>query len=181
MKLKKFLVILIPLFAFMFLACGEDTFTGDEEYVNTEHGFKIVPPDGWVESSETYGSIVSFVSADGDKVEGGEPFYANLGVISENAQGLSFEEYLEASTQSTLDAIPGLEYIGQEKTQVDGVPAEIFISKFPFEGGTELVTIQLMTMKEGEAYIVTGASLDSAWGKNEKVLREALSSFTFEK
>ena len=181
MNLRKILFVLVPVFAFVLVACddGLGSYSGDEIYTNEAHGFEIAPPEGWVDGDDELGNnIVSFVSVDGDTDSGSEPFHANIGVLSESAQGLSFDEYVELSMEATQDAIPGLEFMGEEDVEVNGLPAQLVTSKFQNDG-VGVVTVQLMTLKEEEMYIVTGASLESAWGKNKNVIRESLESFTF--
>ncbi len=180
MKFGKIFLILFSIFAFVLVACTDDydTYSGDEAYVDDFYGFEITPPKGWMKSEFDEGAnLVSFVNVKGDIDQEGEPFYANLAVLQEDSQGLSFSEYMEISKENTKEAIEGIEYISEEDLEVDGYPAEIVTSQFE-QGGVSVVVSQLMTLRDGVVYIVTGASLASAWDENEEAIRGGLLSFS---
>ena len=181
-KSTKILLILLPLFAFVLLACRDDlgTYSGDEVYSDSTAGFEITPPEGWYESGVMAGGrFVTFVDSEGDVEEGIDAFHAYISVASDSAEELSFSEYMERAKENAKDAIADLEYLEEESVQVNGNSGEIVVTQLE-EGEVEVVKMQLLIMRNTSVYIVTGTSLASAWEKNEETIREALFSFSFD-
>ncbi len=181
MLLRKISFTLLPLLAFVFVACDGDldTYSGDEMYTDFAHDFEITPPEGWVDGEpQTANTIVSFVDVDGDTDADGEPFHSNIGVVFEEVEGIDFDQYIEVSEANLIEMIPGAEVLSREAAEVNGEPAQLSFVVFE-EGGFDVKTMQLITMKEEVVYVVTAASLESTFDDHQEVFRNALDSFSF--
>lgn len=181
MNLKKFFLTLLPLVAFVLVACDADldSYSGDEVYTDASHGFEITPPEGWVDGeSPTPNALVSFVNADADTGADGEPFHSNIGVVYEEVEGFEFDEYMELSKANMIEMLPNVEFTSEQETEVSGYPAEIAHVTFE-DSGVIVKTMQLVTMKDDIVYVVTAASLEDAFSQHEDVFRVALDSFSF--
>ncbi len=181
MFLRKLSFALLPLLAFVLVACDSDldTYSGDEVYTDVTHDFEITPPEGWVDSEpQTPNALVTFVNADGDTNADGEAFHSNIGVVFEEVEGMEFDQYIELSEANLIEIIPGAEILSGEPTEVSRNPAQLSLVTFE-DGGFDVKTMQLITMKDEVIYVVTAASLESTFDDHEEVFRNALDSFSF--
>lgn len=145
-------------------------------YSTASSTFSIQFPEGWnIDDAGQFGALVFAVSP---TVEGGETskFSTNINVTAEEVEISSLDEYIDATLKALPQFLSNYEKTENKTVTVGGVPARIIGGKFT-QGQLKLQNLQLVTMKEGKAYVVTATALESAWGKYEDLLLASAMSF----
>lgn len=145
-------------------------------YANASSTFSIQFPEGWtVDDAGQFGALVFAVSP---TVEEGEDskFSTNINVTAEEIEVSSLDDYIDATLKALPQFLSNYETTDNKTVTVSGVPARIIGGKFS-QGKLELQNLQLITLKEGKAYVVTATSLESVWGKYEDLLMASAMSF----
>jgi len=139
-------------------------------------GFSFRPPQGWnPEESGQGGTLVVFRNPQIDQ-DGGQQFYANLNVVSEPT-GADLNGYLRAALKAYPRVIPSYQNLEQRDAVTEsGEPVKIISGRFE-QNGYQIKNIQLITVKGGQAWIVTGTSLEPLWDKYRDTFEKALLSF----
>ncbi len=145
-------------------------------YMNNASGFSIRAPKGWsVDESGTFGTLVAFLNTQTDQ-EGANPFGANVNIISESSQGLDLDGHVNAVKDSLFIGMTNYKSTESKKVSVNGVQAQIIGGTFA-QGVFQLRNLQLIVVKSGEAYIVTGTVLNSTWDKYKNLMEASLLTF----
>lgn len=145
-------------------------------YATASSTFSIQFPEGWsIDDAGQFGALVFAVSP---TVEGGEDskFSTNINVTAEEVEISSLDEYIDATLKALPQFLSNYETTENKTVTIGGVPARIIGGKFT-QGKLELQNLQLITLKDGKAYVVTATSLESAWGKYEDLLVASAMSF----
>lgn len=154
---------------------SERTILSEKPYENSELRFRIYPPNNWVTETGDPDLLVKFTNPVKD-IEKGTSGNVNINIVVEAVPRDSvLEKFISDSSQSKKDKI----------VLRGGYDAYLLeqIVPLPQQGGVLVATTQLVTLKEYDmsdiAFIVSGASLESAWKKYENAIRASLMSFEF--
>ena len=150
-----------------------------QAYLNTQYGFKINMPRGWQpRKGEQHGAIVSFLNPKADQ-EGANSFSATIGVNSESAltQDINVDNYTKATREVMLHLLQNYKSVEDKAIIINGMPAKIIGSSF-VQNAFHMRTLQLITIKNGKAYTVTGMALESVWDQYKDLIESSLLTFT---
>lgn len=131
-------------------------------YVNDTYGLSITPPKNWKEEPSTdFGSLVIFMS---DKTvgTGDKAFVPNLIVGTEPAQGYNLGDYVESSIEGLRTYLTDYELLDNKQVTINGVQANILSGKY-IQSGVQIRNMQLIYLKNDNAFIVTGTVTESEW------------------
>lgn len=138
--------------------------------------FSIQFPEGWqTQDGGQFGAVVFAVNPVPSE-DGKAKFATNMNVTTEVIKSGTLDDYLSA----TLEALP--KFLTNYKTTVDktltvgGVSARLIGGTFS-QGELKLQNLQLITIKDGAAYVVTATSLESAWDQYKDILEASLMTF----
>ena len=123
---------------------------GSGAYVNEEAGFAIEGPEGWVQQENVAGSTVSFLVP----VPPEDGFAENINVIVQDAGPMGLEEYTELSLEELHGLGNGAEVVEEGEAELGGQPAHRAVTRTNMEG-RDLRILQLWTIHEGRAYVLT--------------------------
>lgn len=148
-----------------------------QPYSNPSVGFKINYPKGWrIDKSGQFGIHVLFLNIETDQ-EAGNPFKANVNVISGPSQGLDLAGYVEANKELLPKLLQDYKLIEDKKVTTSKGLSAYLIGGTHTQGVFKLRNLQLMIISGGNAYVVTGTALESTWGQYKNVIEESLLSF----
>lgn len=143
-------------------------------YEDKESGFSLRPPLDWrADMTGTYGTLVVFTNPEFD-VEGDNRYTANMNVVAETTD-LSLEKYVESSISSLQQNFSNHKLISQR--EAGGLAGGVVIESTYDQGVFKLHDIHLITVRNGKAFVVTGAAVDSSWGKYDNLFNQVLASF----
>jgi len=147
-----------------------------QAYSNTQYGFKISAPKGWrVDDSGQFGTLVFFLNTQTDQ-EGENPFSANISIISESAQGYDLDSYVSVTKDLLLKLLQNYKSTDNRKVTVSGTQAQI-IGGTVVQGVFHSRNLQLIVIKDGQAYVVTGTVLESTWNQYKDLIESSLLTF----
>ncbi len=147
-----------------------------QAYSNIQHGFKINPPKGWrVDESGQFGTLVIFFNTSTDQ-EGANPFGANINIISESTQGLNLNDYVAATKEALPKLLQNYKSTEDKSVSINGMQAKMIGGTF-IQGVFHLRNFQLIAVKNGKAYIVTGTVLNSTWDTYKDLIESSLLTF----
>lgn len=152
------------------------------EYVNAQKKYSIQAPEGWVlkESDAASGSstrpfaifLGPTVAKDGNGVVA---FNENINITYESVE-LPLDQYAQKSKDALIKYLQGYQ-VGEEKNvTAGGTPAKIIGGTFT-QNGVELKTLQLFTVKDKVAYVVTGTNLASSWDTDKNLIEASILTF----
>ncbi len=148
----------------------------DQPYSNAQHGLKIHAPKGWrVDESGLSGTHVVLYNPQIDQ-EDANPFAANINVISESTQGLSLDDYVDSQEKLSSIILRNYKSTEDKRVSVNGMQVRIVGGTF-IHDEFHLSTLQLIVIKGGQAYIVTGTVLESTWDKYASLIEASLLTF----
>jgi len=148
----------------------------EQAYSNVQYGFKINAPKGWrVDESGQFGTLVIFFNTKTD-LEGASPFAANINVISVSAQGLNLNDYADATKEAESEQLQNYKSTEDKTVSVNGTQARIIGGTF-VQGSFHLRNLQLIAVKDEQAYIVTGTALESTWNQYQDLIELSLLTF----
>lgn len=145
-------------------------------YTNTK-GFKINSPKGWkIDESGTMGTLAILYNPIVDK-EGDAPFAANINVSSESATGMDLNTYVNGSKDAMANVLTNYKITQEKNVTIGGVQAKILEATF-VQGSFHLRNLQLVIIKNNQAYVVTGSALESTWSRYKDVFEASLMTFS---
>lgn len=154
----------------------ESKFADSSRYRDELAGFSIKRPEGWKEDvSGAFGTLVTYASESAD-LEGDNKYQANMNVVAEQVDDATLEKYIEESKKLMGSTFTNHVLISENPVMVASTPGVILESTFD-QQTVKVHNIQLITIKDSKAIIVTGASLDSAWTKYQNLFQLTLASF----
>jgi len=147
-------------------------------YVNSTYNFEINMPKDWIGYDGTvYGGVVFYVNPAIPSANQKEND-SSIAIVAESSQGLSLKEYVSASKASLPLQLK--DYVPTSETPVvlpDGISGVILSGTFT-EGINNVHIAQLLTVKNGEAFIVSGKSLTTNWEQYNDIVGLAMLTFT---
>jgi Tfp pilus assembly protein PilO len=148
-----------------------------EAYTNSERGFSIYPPQGWsIDESGQFGTLAIFTNPQADQV-GELSFNANISVISESAEGMSFDEYLGAARDSLSELLVGYQLVEDRSVTVSGFEAHILGGVFT-QADLPLRNLYLLAFKDEVAYVLTATALSSTWDTYQSLIETSFLTLT---
>jgi len=148
-----------------------------QPYSNAQYGFKINAPKGWrVDESGQLGTIVFFLNTKPDQ-EGGNPFSANINVTTGSTQGYDLDGYVSATKDLLPKVLQNYKSTDNRKVNINGMQAQIIGGTF-MQGVFPLRNLQLIVVKDGQAYVVTGTVLESTWNQYKDLIESSLMTFS---
>lgn len=146
----------------------DDSGLADEPATSEEAGIALRGPEGWepTDPGALPGDLL-VVNPEPDDQDG-QPFAANINVLSEPAQGLGLEEYFDAAVAALPQVFTDYEQVEERDVEIDGRPARIIGSTFS-QGAFELQNLQLITLVDDTGYIVTASALEEDWDEYAEV------------
>lgn len=154
------------------------TRTSATTYTNAADHFQIDRPAGWtVSENNTFGAVVVFTS---NQVEtsGSNQFRANISVGTESSQGLDLAAYVRATKASIQSVVSNYQPFADRTVTLSGGLQATIISGTFTQGTFDIHNMQLITVKNGRAYIVTATGLASTWSQNQDTLETSLLSLS---
>lgn len=139
-------------------------------------GFKIHPPAGWTVDRNIPTIHVTFINPQPDTDAAG-PFKANINVATQVANGVSLDEFMQATKKNQQSTLTNYKEVIDRTISIQGVKGHIVEATF-LENNRQLHVAQLVVIQNNNAYIVTGTTLDSAWGKYKTLIDHVEMSLT---
>lgn len=147
-----------------------------QAYSNVQHSFKINAPKGWrVDESGQFGTIVFFLNTETDR-EGENNFSANINATSESTQGYDLDGYVGATKDLLPKLLQNYKSTDNRRVTANGMPAQIIGGTFA-QGAFHLRNLQLIVVKNEQAYVVTGTVLESTWDQYKDLIESSLLTF----
>jgi len=146
-------------------------------YTNDKEGFSINAPKAWnVDESGKLGTSVVFLNTKPDK-EGANVFDANINVISGPTKGLDLNNYINGQKKGLPKLFNDYKLVEDRTVDVHGMQGHILGNTFT-QGVFQLRDLQLIVVKDGKAYIITGTALESTWDTYKDLMESSLLTFT---
>ena len=150
----------------------------DSPYSHTDKLFEMQPPKDWQAVEGGWGALVVFANPEPDLLDD-LPFSANINVISESAQGLGLEGYVDFSKELLATFFTSYELLEEKKATVNGKEAYFLSSSFT-QGDFPLTNLQLVLINEDTEDVITATSLQETWAEYEAIFDASLRSFKVE-
>ena len=145
-------------------------------FESTSAGFLLTPPKSWrIDTSGQFGTLVFFFSNVTEK-EGENPFTPNINVTSESIEGTDLDTYMKAVKEKLPATFTEYKLVEEAKITVNGLPATKIIATFT-QGVYHIQNIQMILIRAGKAYIITGTTLANSWEKDKEVLQSSILTF----
>lgn len=158
------------------LACEKNA---DQVYKNEKHGFTLCPPTGWkTDDSGMLGTLVLFSSWDGIDAQQAIKA-ANIGIVVEPVQDIDLDGYVAAAKELYPKVVKEYKLVAEEKIDCKDNKAILLQGVITFEGGQKINNAQLILIKNGSAYVVTGSAHADSWDSHKDAIMAALKSFSF--
>lgn len=147
-----------------------------QAYSNAKHNFTIHQPKGWrIDKSGKLGTLAIFFDNKIDKKKT-NPFAANINILSESAPGLDLNGYVQASKDATK-LLTDVKQTDDKEVSLNGLPARIIGETFT-QGAFHLRNLQLIVVRNNQAYVVTATALQSSWAQYQDLFESSLVTFT---
>ena len=149
----------------------------EQAYVNEKAGFKICAPKGWQANETKIPNLhVIFINQEeaGNKSE--IKLNSMINVVSDVTQLPDLAAYVTAVKALLAQRLNDYKADVDEDVVIAGVPAKIIGGTFK-QGETTLENVQLITFKNGKAYMITAASLAENFAENKDLFVAVLKSF----
>jgi len=155
---------------------GDQTYT----YSHPDPKFSLTFPGTWKsEPAPSKQTLVFYVNPNPD-TENGTTVRPSINVIAEPTSVASVSSEFAVLNQQELKGI----YPDYESTQSkpvtlsDGTPAYLIGGVFS-QSNLKVRNLQLLTIKNGQLFVVTATTFQSAWSQHETAFENSLLSFTF--
>jgi len=160
------------------ISLASDKATG-QIYKNEKHGFSMCPPVGWkTDDSGIMGTLIFFSSWDGVDAQQAHKA-ANINIVCEPAQDLDLDGYIAAAKELYPKVVKTYEVVAEEKLDLKDDKAVLLQGIITLGDDQKVHNAQLITIKNGTAYVVTGAVLADNWDEHKDTLIAAIKSFSF--
>ncbi len=138
-------------------------------YTNDTHTFSICPPKEWsINESEKLGLIAFFLDLSTK---------SNINVTSIPAQELKLEDIVAAIKAELPESVQDYAVGEEERLNINGTPA-ILMSSSLTQNALTFKNAQLITIKNGVVYIVTGTACSTNWEKVKESIINSIKTFT---
>lgn len=123
------------------------------EFFSISHPFSVEYPESWEVEEDTFGSVVTFLSA---LTSEDDPLRESVNVVVEDFQGadLSLDEYVEFALDRLEELISDIQFNGEIDDVMGEMPSKILTYTGSLEGFT-FTWVQEVSIFEGSAYILT--------------------------
>lgn len=160
------LAIAFPVFAMAQTSGGP---SDSVPYSNPNLGFSLEYPANWQKQES-----LSFVSPSVGLV--GAPEAISVLTEAVPTSNYSIDDYTEAA-MSQIESLPGFRLINSSSTTLGGFPAHL--AEFTFTGQNQSATqnLQVWTVNDGLAYIVTYTAVPSEFDRSMPVMQSMLDTF----
>lgn len=147
-------------------------------YHNAKYGFEMhIPKDWHTDESGQFDTLVLFMNASVDQEEG-NPFTANMNITLESVQNVDLNVYVNAVREMLPKFLQNFKSIEDKTLKVNGTPAHLMSATF-MQGVFHLRNLQLLIIKDEQAFIVTGTVLESTWEHYQELIESSLLTFNF--
>lgn len=150
------------------------------EYVDTEYGYRLVPPPGWratPPSPQQPAAVTALFVRPAPDSSAGVPFQVNMNVVvSPTAAGL--DENATGAKQQLPGVLPDYRAVLDERTELSGGrPAHLLGATYT-QQGMRLRNLQLITVADGRSYVVTATTPEAGWQRYADEIRDSLLSLS---
>lgn len=149
-----------------------------EGLYSSKKGIALKPPAGWVKRDNASEAIDALFLDPKGYTQNGYQFYTNLSVVIENS-ALEIKTYIEASKKELKKNIPNYNLIEEKRATIGGVDAVLMIGAFT-QNNQKLQNAQLITVKNGQAFVVTATTLAETWKTYESIFNSAFASIVLQ-
>lgn len=175
---RRFAIIGVVL---VFLVCSMGSaFAADNDkltlYENETYNFKLEYPEGWMVEEGFMGCAAAFISMS----ESASEFHPNLNVVVQDISkypNLTLEKYCEFNMLQLGNFVTDFRLISNEKGSLSSNPAVIYIYDGK-QGVYNLRWMQVYTLYNNKAYIVTFTSEKTQFNKYKEIAKGIINSFT---
>jgi hypothetical protein len=143
-----------------------------EEYTDKKTGFKISPPQDWtIPKQAVPGLIVEFADQTSKQPQ------PTISAIGSPARA-SLNQYIKAISENNAKEFTNYKEIGGKKLTVDNAPAAMLEYTATVDG-YDLHYSELVAIKKGAFYQVTGTTTEASWVKYSRSINASLKSVKF--
>lgn len=145
-------------------------------FIDVKNGFSMTQPANWtIDDSGTLGTLVLFNNPVIDH-EGDASFIANISVLKQSSAGKTLDTFVSALRKLMATKLGHLNILSDQSLTLNGMPAHLLETAFD-NGVIHLHALELITVKNGIVYEVTGTVLDATWDRYQAALDQSLRTF----
>lgn len=139
-------------------------------YSNPDLGFSLEYPSDWYKEES-----LSFISPQGG-VNNQSPEVISISTEVLPTFDFSLDEYTEAALDQ-VEIFQDFELLNSSSVTLAGLPGHMIVYSFTDESQTPLQNLQVWTVKDGKAYVITYGGTPEEFDSSLSVLRKMMDSF----
>jgi len=150
--------------------------TASSQHTYNQAGFEITLPAGWEKVATEAGTLADFKNSRSVIIPGSEDYSPYIEIVSAPAQFPSLSALVNADVSGISQQTINFHSISSTPETVGGQPASLLDYSFSMEGTPRLTNAQLVMVKGGTEYGLTGIALTSNWAQYSGAIEKALLS-----
>jgi len=145
-------------------------------YKNLVYGLQIGYPVNWEMQEDFLGSIVMFLSPLENDLD---IFQENVNIITEDLPdgNITVDEYVDVSLAQIEALVLDFNLLESKSLTLNGNPAYKIVYTGSGDGGEQIEWLQVLTIKDTTAYVITFTAEVGAYSNYESVIDEMINTF----